>query len=64
MKRTLFLLAAIALLSGCQSAKDPSGTAYFKVAGATEADMFVIALTDPDTIAEARTRRADKPSSM
>ena len=53
MKRTLLLLAAIVLVAGCQSAKD-SGTAYFKVAGATEADTFVIALTDPAIIAEAR----------
>ena len=53
MTRTLLLLAAIALSSGCQSAKDAS-TAYFKVAGATEADTFVIALADPATIAEAR----------
>jgi hypothetical protein len=53
MKRTLLLLAAIVLSAGCQSTKD-SETAYFKVAGATEADTFVIALTDPATIAEAR----------
>ena len=53
MTRTLFLLATSVLLSACQSASD-SGTAYFKVAGATEADTFVIALTDPVTIAEAR----------
>ena len=53
MKRALLLLAAIVLSAGCQSTKD-SGTAYFKVAGATEADTFVIALTDPATIAEAR----------
>ena len=54
MTRTLFMLAAIALLSGCQTANDQPGTAYFKVAGATKADTFVIALTDPATIAEAR----------
>lgn len=54
MKRTLLLLAAIALLSGCQSAKDQPGTAYFEVAGPTDADTFVIALADPATIAEAR----------
>lgn len=53
MKATLLLLAIIAILPGCQSTKD-SGTAYFKVAGATEADTFVIALTDPTIIAEAR----------
>jgi hypothetical protein len=52
MKRA-FLLAAMAVLSGCHSAAD-SDAAYFKVAGATEADTFVIALTDPATIAEAR----------
>jgi hypothetical protein len=52
MKQTL-LLATLCVLSGCHSASDP-GTAYFKVAGATEADTFVIALTDPATIAEAR----------
>jgi hypothetical protein len=53
MKPTLLLLAAMAILSGCHGAAD-SDTAYFKVAGATEADTFVIALTDPATIAEAR----------
>ena len=53
MKRTLLLLAARAVLSSCHGASGP-GTAYFKVAGATEADTFVIALTDPATIAEAR----------
>ncbi len=54
MNRTLLLFAAITLLSGCQSAEDQPGTAYFKVAGPTDADTFVIALTDPATIAEAR----------
>ena len=53
MRRTLLLLATSVLLLGCESAKD-SGTTYFKVAGATEADTFVIALTDPAVIAEAR----------
>jgi hypothetical protein len=53
MKRMLLLLAASALLAGCQSTEE-SGTAYFKVAGATEADTFVIALNDPALIAEAR----------
>lgn len=53
MKRTMLLLAATAILAGCQSASD-SGTAYFKVAGPTEADTFVIAVNDPATIAEAR----------
>ena len=53
MKRTLLLLAAIIALSSCHSTSDQR-TAYFKVAGATEADTFVIALTDPATIAEAR----------
>ena len=53
MKRTLLLLAALAVLSSCHGASEP-GTAYFKVAGATEADTFVIALTDPAVIAEAR----------
>jgi hypothetical protein len=53
MKRIRLLLATMAILSSCHSASDP-GTAYFKVAGATEADTFVIALTDPATIAEAR----------
>jgi hypothetical protein len=51
--RTLLLLAITAFLSACQSAGN-SGTAYFKVAGATEADTFVIALSDSATIAEAR----------
>ncbi|HKP22960.1 MAG TPA: hypothetical protein VJV39_03800 [Dongiaceae bacterium] len=41
-------------MTGCQSTKDQSETAYFKVAGATAADTFVIALTDPAGIAEAR----------
>jgi hypothetical protein len=53
MRRTLLLFTATAVLSACHSAADPS-TAYFKMAGATEADSFVIALTDPATIAEAR----------
>jgi hypothetical protein len=52
MKRVL-LLATLFVLSGCHSASE-QGTAYFKVAGATEADTFVIALTDPAVIAEAR----------
>ena len=52
MKRMLLLFAAV-VLSGCHSALDP-GTAYFKMAGATETDTFVIALTDPAVIAEAR----------
>ena len=52
MKRAL-LLATLCVLSSCHSAPD-AGTAYFKVAGATEADAFVIALTDPATIATAR----------
>jgi hypothetical protein len=41
-------------LFGCQSTKDGPAAAYFKVAGATEADAFVIALTDPAIVAEAR----------
>ncbi len=53
MKRTL-LLATMIVLSGCQSGRDQPGTAYFKMAGPTEADTFVIALSDPATIAEAR----------
>ena len=53
MNRILLLLATMALLSGCHSVSDP-GIAYFKMAGATEADTFVIALTDPAIIAEAR----------
>jgi hypothetical protein len=52
MKRTL-LLGTLCVFSGCHSASDPE-TAYFKVAVATEADTFVIALADPATIAEAR----------
>jgi len=52
LKRVL-LLATLCVLSGCHSASNP-GTAYFKVAGATGADTFVIALGDPATIAEAR----------
>ena len=53
MKPMLLLLALMAILAGCESTKD-SGTAYFEVAGVTEADTFVIALTDPAIIAEAR----------
>jgi hypothetical protein len=53
MMRPMLMLAATAILAGCQSAPD-SGTAYFKVAGPTEADTFVIALNNPATIAEAR----------
>jgi len=53
VKRTLLLLAAMIILPGCHSTADQR-TAYFKVAGATEADTFVIALTDPATVAEAR----------
>jgi hypothetical protein len=52
MKRML-LFAAMAALSGCHSASDP-GIAYFKIAGASAADTFVIAVTDPAVIAEAR----------
>jgi len=51
--KSLLLLAMLAGLSGCHSASEP-GTAYFKLAGATDADTFVIALTDPAVIAEAR----------
>ena len=49
----LLLLTLLAGLSGCHSASEP-GTGYFKLAGATDADTFVIALTDPAVIAEAR----------
>jgi hypothetical protein len=56
MTRALLLATAV-ILAGCQSGPE-SGTAYFKVAGATEADMFVIALTDPALIAEARAQAA------
>ena len=51
--KSLLLLAMLAGLSGCHSASEP-GTTYFKLAGATDADTFVIALTDPAVIAEAR----------
>ena len=51
--KPLLLLTMLAGLSGCHSASEP-GTAYFKLAGATDADTFVIALTDPAVIAEAR----------
>ena len=60
--KPILLLAAIAMLTGCQGTKD-AGTAYFKVAGATEADTFVIALTDPATIAEARTLASGREPS-
>ena len=53
----LAILVAAALLPGCQGKVDGGGsakTAYFKVAGTEEEDAFVIALTDPATIAEAR----------
>lgn len=53
MKPTLPLLAIMAVLAGCESTTEPRA-AYFKVAGATGADSFVIALTDPALIAEAR----------
>lgn len=53
MKGTSFLATVMLMLAGCQSA-DHAGIAYFKVAGATEADTFVIALADPALIAEAR----------
>jgi hypothetical protein len=51
--KPLLLLTMLAGLSGCHSASEP-GTTYFKLAGATDADTFVIALTDPAVIAEAR----------
>ena len=51
----LAAVVALSALLGCQT--DDEGNqvpaAYFKVAGATEADTFVITLTDPATIAEA-----------
>jgi hypothetical protein len=62
MKRTLSLLAATAVLSGCHSAAEP-GTTYFRLAGATEADTFVIALTDPAVIAEARAQAGGQEPS-
>ncbi len=62
MRRTLLLLVAAVLLAGCQSTND-SGTAYFKVAGATEADTFVIALTDPAVVAEARALASGQETS-
>ncbi|HJT14390.1 MAG TPA: hypothetical protein VJ790_17345 [Dongiaceae bacterium] len=62
MKRTL-LLATMIVLSGCQSGRDQPGTGYFKVAGPTEADTFVIALTDPATIAEARAMASEEAPS-
>jgi hypothetical protein len=61
MKR-LLLLATLGVLSSCQSASD-AGTVYFKVAGATEADTFVIALADPATIAEARALASEQEPS-
>jgi hypothetical protein len=58
----LLLLATLCVLSGCHSASGP-WTAYFKIAGATEADTFIIALTDPTAIAEARAlARGQEPS--
>lgn len=54
MTRALLLFATMAILAGCASAKDQPGTAFFKVAGATEADAFVIAPSDPAMIAQAR----------
>jgi hypothetical protein len=47
---------ALAALSGCQTktGDGESRTAYFKVTGPTDADAFVIALSDPVKIAEAR----------
>jgi hypothetical protein len=57
MRQSSLLVAIMVILAACQNAKD-SGTAYFKVAGATEADTFVIALTDPTLIAEARAEAA------
>ncbi len=53
----ILLLPTMAFLSACQGASDP-GPAYFKIAGATEADTFVIALADPALIAEARAQAA------
>jgi hypothetical protein len=47
------LLATMIFVAACQSAQETE-TAYFKVAGASEGDTFVIALTDPALIAEAR----------
>ena len=60
--KPLLLLAALAGLSGCHSASEPV-TAYFKLAGATEADTFVIALTDPAVIAEARAQAGGQEPS-
>jgi len=53
MKPMLLLLAITATLAGCQGATN-SGAAYFWVDGATVGDRFVIAVTDPATIAEGR----------
>lgn len=49
-------IVALAALAGCQTKNEGNDTraAYFKVTGPTENDTFVIALTDPATIAEAR----------
>jgi hypothetical protein len=55
MNRASFLIGALTVLAACQNAQEP-GTTYFKVGGATEADTFVIALTDPAVIAEARSQ--------
>jgi hypothetical protein len=59
-KQSLSMLAAMALavamLTGCQSKPEGTGhsVAYFRVAGAQDKESFVIALKDPETIAEAR----------
>ena len=44
-----------ALLSNSCALADQTGTAYFQVSGATKSDTFIIALTDPVLIAQART---------
>ena len=51
--QTSLILAALVSLFGCHGVPD-SDIAYFKIAGATEVDAFVIALNDPAVIAEAR----------
>ena len=50
------VLLAVAMLYGCQSKPGETGrpTAYFKVAGAQDAESFVIALKDPALIKQAR----------
>ncbi len=49
-------MVALAALAGCQGKTEDTEprAKYFKVTGPTDADAFVIALTDPARIAEAR----------